>query len=396
MRILTLTNLYPPHHFGGYELSCSDVMNRLADRGHEIVVLTGDAHVGDVPEPSWSYPVKRELHLWWDWEAFAPSSPPATERVRGERRNQATFRRVVGEHRPDVVSVWGMGAMSLAPLAIAESAGIPLALTVQEHWLVYAHLWDPWTRVFDKRPWARPLGRGMRLVTRLPTLDQAAVNFVSAHTRDYTIRLSRWTFRDPQVIHLGIDRSDFPPEVLDDRPWSWRMLYVGRLDHNKGIATLVRAMASLPDSTALTIVGTGDPDVAEDLRRLAEDLGVRDRVEFATSSRSGLRERYRSADVLVFPSEWPEPFGLVPIEAMACGAPVVASGTGGSAEYLADGENCVTFTPADADSLVAAIQRVADSPELRRRIREGGLRTADRFTIDRYTDAMEEFLRSAH
>jgi glycosyltransferase involved in cell wall biosynthesis len=113
------------------------------------------------------------------------------------------------------------------------------------------------------------------------------------------------------------------------------------------------------------------------------------------SSRQQLRDHYCGADVVVFPSEWPEPFGLVPLEAMACGTPVVATGTGGSGEFLEDGVNCLLFTPGDPDALAKALSRLAEDPALRSRIVAGGTATARRMNMDVYADKLEVLHRRA-
>src|SRR5207245_3553434 len=84
-----------------------------------------------------------------------------------------------------------------------------------------------------------------------------------------------------------------------------------------------------------------------------------------------------------------EPFGLVPIEAMACATPVIATGTGGSAEFLEHEANCLLVPRGDTRALAAAVQRLASEPDLRARIVAGGLRTAHELTIDKMADALE-------
>ena len=89
-------------------------------------------------------------------------------------------------------------------------------------------------------------------------------------------------------------------------------------------------------------------------------------MRFERPPRDALAGVYAGADALLFCVEWPEPFGLVPLEAMAVGTPVVATGTGGSAEYLRDGENCLLVEPGDADARSPrAVRRLAGDPELR-------------------------------
>ena len=114
-----------------------------------------------------------------------------------------------------------------------------------------------------------------------------------------------------------------------------------------------------------------------------------DRVEFDAVDRSLLRERYRDADVVVFPSTWEEPFGVVPLEAMACATPVVATAVGGSAEFLFDGDNCLRFTPGDPEALAAAIERLANDAALRARLVDCGLNTARQLTFDRMARDLE-------
>jgi len=92
---------------------------------------------------------------------------------------------------------------------------------------------------------------------------------------------------------------------------------------------------------------------------------------------------------------WEEPWGLVPLEAMARGRPVVATGRGGSREYLRDGENCLLFAAGSAPSLAAALRRLAEDPGLRARLRDGGLATAPRHTEPVFNAAVEAAVAAA-
>jgi glycosyltransferase involved in cell wall biosynthesis len=97
----------------------------------------------------------------------------------------------------------------------------------------------------------------------------------------------------------------------------------------------------------------------------------------------------------VFPVTWDEPWGLVPLEAMAVGRPVVATGTGGSREYLADGENCLLFPADDARTLAARLRRLAGDPALRERVVAGGRRTAATYTEAAFEATVLEALEAA-
>jgi glycosyltransferase involved in cell wall biosynthesis len=105
------------------------------------------------------------------------------------------------------------------------------------------------------------------------------------------------------------------------------------------------------------------------------------------------RDRYLAADVTLFTSTIEqEAFGLVPLEAMASGCPVVSTGVGGSGEYCQHGVNCLRVPPGDLTALAAAVRRLAADPALRRRLVQGGLQTAARLTLDRQGACIEQCL----
>jgi D-inositol-3-phosphate glycosyltransferase len=172
-------------------------------------------------------------------------------------------------------------------------------------------------------------------------------------------------------------------------------LYVGRIHPTKGPDTAIRALAGCPPEATLRLQGRGDDAYIAELKALVSELGLDGRVSFAASARGELAPVYREADVLLFPSAWGEPFGLVPIEAMACATPVVATRDGGSAEYLRAEENCLAFEPGDADGLVGALHRLSFDEELRHRLVDRGLQTASTFTIDRFASDLELFHQQA-
>jgi glycosyltransferase involved in cell wall biosynthesis len=196
------------------------------------------------------------------------------------------------------------------------------------------------------------------------------------------------------VKHPGIDDALFQPAPPHDE-WKGRLLYLGRMDERKGVHVAIEALALLPDAT-LKVQGRGDPAYVERLGRRAVELGVRHRVEFTREPRERLPALYEEADAVLFPVQWDEPWGLVPIEAMAVGRPVIASGTGGSSEYLRHEDNCLIYEPrSDAAQLARAVERLANDAALRARVRDGGLTTAPRFTERRYNEAIAAALAEA-
>ncbi len=381
--------MYPPHHLGGYELMWQSAVEAFQARGHEVRVLTSGFRLPGIEERDG--PVYRELSWYWRDHGFPSLS--LRERLRLERANQSTLARHLAEWRPDVVSFWAMGGMSLALVEAVRRGGFRTVGVVHEDWMVYGPRVDGWQRAFG-RP---ALSRLAELATGIPTrlrLDEVdAWLFNSEATR--AAARSRWELPRTAVITPGVDL-----DLFEERPaseWSGRLLYVGRIDPRKGIATAIQALSLLPDAR-LRIVGSGDAAHLEDLHRLAREPGLDGRVAFDAVSRERLPEVYGEADAVLFPVTWEEPWGLVPLEAMAVGTPVIATGRGGSGEYLRDGENALLFAPAESpEALAGAVNRLAADAGLRERLRAGGARTAARHSLARFAEAIvaahEEVLR---
>lgn len=383
MRILTVGNMYPPHALGGYELTWRSAVVHLRRRGHEVRVLTSDYRNpgGDGEEDP---DVHRELQWYWRDHAFPRLG--LRERQALERHNARVFDRHVGELRPEVVNPWAMGGMSLSLLERARRAAIPTVVVVGDDWLVYGPKVDAWMRMFSRRPWAAPLARALTGVAtgvdwRYP--DRWIFNSETVRRRALTARSE---LRGTDVAHPGIEPDRFRPAPRP--PWRWRLLCLGRIDPRKGVDTAVRALAELPVEATLSIVGTGDTQHLAELRDLAGELGLDARMSFGRVPRSELRQAYGEADALLFPVRWEEPWGLVPLEAMAVGCPVVATGTGGSGEYLRHEENSLLFERDRPDELAASVRRLAGDEGLRQHLREGGLATAARFPESAYNEAI--------
>jgi glycosyltransferase involved in cell wall biosynthesis len=391
--------MYPPHHYGGYELACREVVDQLRERGHEVLVLTSQWRVDGVGEVAG----EREAGVWRDlelyWNDHVVLRPSLARRLAIERANQRRLQLALDAATPDVVSIWHMGAMSLGLLTSLAERGFPLVYTVADDWLIYGPQMDAWARLFLKRPrLARPVRRLTQVPTTLVELGSSGTFcFVSTCTMKRAEELGGWHFIDAAVVPLGINTRDFPvpAELPPGRGWRWRLLYVGRIDDRKGIDTVIRAMRHLPAGATLELVGRGDSRHRAHLEELAAELDLTTRVRFRVADRDELRTIYAAADVVVFPSTWEEPFGLVPLEAMACGTPVVATGSGGSGEFLTHDDNCLLFSPGDERALADALIRLEEDPALRQRLVRSGIRSAALLTTDRLSDDLESRLLSA-
>jgi glycosyltransferase involved in cell wall biosynthesis len=397
MRVLGVGSIYPPHHLGGYEVIWRGVMRHLREQGHEVRILATDFRREQVsPDAGEDPDVHRELDWYWrdhEWRRLG-----FRQRLELERRNAATFDRHVREFRPDAVTWWLLGGMSLSLVERARRAGIPATFFVLDYWLSYGREHDLWTRTWRRLKPLAPLGERIAGVpTRIDYADAGRWVFCSETMRRHALAngLRR---ADTTVLTPGVERSLLQAgQQQESREWRWRLLYAGRVVAQKGVGTAIEALAQLPPEAELKVVGDGDRAYRDELERLASALGVRERVHFhGLEPRERMSEVYRDADAVVFPVQWAEPWGLVPLEAMALGRPVVATGRGGSGDYLRDRENALLFEPGDASGLAQAVRTLAEDPVTRGELVARGRETAARHDEDSFNRlAAEQILAAA-
>ena len=385
MRVLTVGNMYPPHHLGGYELMWRSWVAHMRARGHEVRVLTTD-HRARHPDRAIAEDTDVHRELRWYWRDHDIPRVSAREALATERYNARVLERHLLALRPEAVSWWAMGGMSLSLLERVRDASLPALGVVVDEWMSYAPIVDGWQRRFGRRFLGRIAARLTGVPAPVAIAGGARWLFVSAYLRERAQAAGHDVGRS-RVSPAGIDLDSFPR--APQRPWQGRLLCLGRIDPRKGLTVALRALPRLPDCT-LRVVGAGDERHAAELRHLAAELGVAGRVHFDRVPRDRLATAYAEADALLFPVIWPEPFGLVPLEAMAVGRPVVTTGTGGSGEYLVGDRNCLLCSPSDEESLAAAVSRLAGDPALRTRLVEGGFATAEAHPERRFNEAVSE------
>lgn len=224
-----------------------------------------------------------------------------------------------------------------------------------------------------------------RVVATSKFEEQELKNFVSSSGRI-------------EVIPCGTDTSNFHPisqkearaklanigdSDLTFQPNDKLVLYVGRFDRRKGIETLVRACSKLTVcgdvDLRLLIVGGSNPTRKDGkerrrIEKIVEDVGLSEKTVFpGLVEHRELSLYYSSADVCVVPSDY-EPFGLVSLEAMACGTPVIASAVGGLKDTVISESNGLLVPPKDINAFSEAIGKVLRDSQFARYLGENGIR----------------------
>lgn len=396
MKILTITNLYPPYFLGGYELLCETVADELGNRNHEVRILTSDWKNDGANGRPVKANVYRHLKLYVPFGRTAGS-------MRGRKlatgyRNAIVTRKHIQEFQPDLIFIWSQLRLTLGASQIAEQSGIPTAYTFNDnHVLGYLPVEVNGSikkKILNK------------IETRIPgQLTTQGMKFSNATCISQTLKSELvdkgLPIQNSRVIYQGIKPEDFRPKSEPgkiNRPL--KLLYAGQLHSYKGVHTAIKAAHKLAanfqySDLKLSIVGDGDRKYVNQLASLA--VAGPARIEFdGRIAREELADYYRRHDILLFPSIWKEPFGLTHLEAMACGTPVISTTEGGPGEFLIDGKNALTFEKNNADQLAAQIKRLASCKTLGRNLAGQALEMIEnRFCLSRYTDELEEFLRES-
>ena len=367
MRLLFITNLYPPYVVGGNELLCDDVVRALRGRGHQVSVLCGRGR--DLPRHPDVFGAL-ELDLDRKEETLLGGRVPSPARPSActSSAPPATGRPVArsASRRPTSIVVWNLYMASLAPLVAARRSGRPVVVHVSDKWL-YFGLYDieallqatvPWKRaaLALARRTVQPLLRALAPPRGLVAISEFMKAFyVEAGVPEEEI----------EVIHLGVRTDLFTaaprlPRAPED---GLELLFVGSLWEGKGPHTAVRALGRVRRAGVkahLDVCGDGPDSFARVLQATVAEEGVGAHVTFhGRVGRDVVRRFTETHDVLVFASEWDEPFAAVPVEAMSAGMAVVATTAGGTPEAIVDGETGLLVPPRDPDALARALLRLA-------------------------------------
>lgn len=386
---------------GGMNVYVRDLTRELARRGHWVDVYTRSQ---DPTVPRISTALGRGARV-----IHIPAGP-----------QQPYPKHQVYDHLPEFVA---------GVLAQAEADGIRYDLLHSHYWLsgrVAGELRSVWGAPIVHM--FHTLGHMKNAVARTPqereppqriAVETEITRFadcIIAATSVEEEQLVRMYGADPariRVIPPGVDLERFRPiptaqakEQLALDPTCRSILFVGRIEPLKGIETLLRAIAlvarrhpELVCRMCVPIIG-GNPYSIEDndemirLQELREALGIRDVVTFlGAQDQDMLPYYYAAAEMVVMPSDY-ESFGMVALEAMACGTPVIASDVGGLAYLVRHGQTGYRVPARDEEALAAKVVRLLTDEGLRRRMGQRAACWAERFAWPRIADQIEEVYRS--
>jgi glycogen(starch) synthase len=407
MKLLFVSNLYPPYHLGGYEHLCHEVATRLTARGHKVQVLTSTFGVqGEVSEPG----IYRRLLLESDVYYYRPQQVFRYRSI--QTHNRQAVERTVREVAPDVVVVWGMWELSKdVATQLEELMGSRVLYYLASSWPVELSAHEAyWDSSADSA-----LGRSFKRIFR--GIVKARLR---SEWRPYSLRYdqvlaccqsvcdelaaARVKTGNMDVVYHGVDAELYTRAAQLARNQEadrLKVVFVGSLYSHKGVHTAIEAMDRLRriDATrpvTLDILGKGHPDYEEQLHAMVDRLQLHQVVTFHNPiPREQLPEFLADYNVLVLPSIWEEPLALISEEALAAQLVLVGTLRGGTKELLEPGVNGLAFPAEDANALAQQLLQLATDPALRRRLAQAGWQTVvDRFTMTKTLDEFERHLNA--
>lgn len=409
MRILFLSNLYPPHVIGGYETLCREAVEGLMERGHRVSVLTSTYGYGrEVMEDN----VHRLLSLESDLQFYKMKN--AWSYPKRNQRNLEHLDRLIKNEKPDIVFIWGMWNLSKRVAEEAERLmGPRVVYYLANPWPIEVNMhqkfWDAPATSFVRNI----VKKAMRIPARFILRDEwqkVPLRFehapcCSIAQRDQLLDAGV-PLKDAPVIYEGVDLRNYLTQA-EKRDWEnadgiLSLVFVGILAEHKGVHITIEALKQLSADerkrVSLTILGKGHEQYTERLHKLVQTNQLSDVVTFCDPiPRSKLPGFLGRFDVLLLPSIWSEPLARIMQEGLASGMVVIGSATGGTAETIIHGRNGLLFKSGDSAELAEQVRFLLDHPERQRALAKEGMRTArERFDINIMIGEIEKYLEKVH
>ncbi len=416
MHILFPSDVFPPGSVGGAAWSAHTLAHALCNRGQHVTVVVpvpGQPALHDMP--SGDLPV---LH----WRYRAPRLPFVQNYVRHEWLWQPLADLLTHLGATSPCDRWLIHAQHVqtTPAAVlaGQRLGVPVVATVRDHWP-----WDYFATGLHGNRLPYPQMSWAGLATDLPArlgavpgvLAWAAIPYILAHVRrraaflaraDAVIAVSQYIARRLEAI-VPPERIQVIPNMVDclttekiaamppETPLPERfMLFVGKLERNKGAGLLVTIFRALQQAAALdremlpTLLIAGSGALQAEIERDLAKLGV-PTYFLAWAPHDEVLRLMARCELLLFPSVWGEPLSRVLLEASMLGAPILAMPTGGTPDILTDGVNgALAATP---DAFAHRMALLLRRPEERRRLGEQARHMArQRFAVEVVAPQVEE------
>jgi glycosyltransferase involved in cell wall biosynthesis len=376
MKILMVNYEYPPLGGGG-GIAMMEIAEELARR-HEVHVLTsGTKELPEVEKHgSRNLTIHRAYVIGRSDRATASFASMGAFLPAAVRKGN----KILAEHRLDVMNTWFAIPSGIPGAAIARKHKVPHLLTV-----IGGDIYDPSKWYSPHRFF--PAGLAVKRVLQQADAHVAISTDIAGRTRDY------FGFDKPiEVIPLGIAEPELVPATRSDLGMDDSNKYivaVGRLVRRKDYPTLLRAVRDLDrDDTHLMLLGDG-PE-RDNLAALAAELGIGDRVHLKGFVSDELKYQILSNSDVFTLASLHEGFGVVYLEAMYCGLPVIAADEGGQVDLLQDGETGRLVPIGDKDAMARSLREILENEEIAGRMGNYNQQRFQEFSVANLARRYEE------
>ena len=383
MRLLLITNLYPPQELGGYGRCMADFAWGLQQRGHTVQVVSSDAlYLGPSRSGPSGEPVDRRLQLKGSFQGGVQQLEEPDARAAVDVNNCSLLNLWLEQGNWDGILLGNLDLLGTELLVPLLASGLPLL-----HHIGFVTPPYPPEQMPPRSSRYRVLAASTAVLQCLKkagmAVDDAAVIYPGA-----------------RVDLFGKDKIGRPlpptPNGTSGRPL--RVCFAGLKMVSKGPHTLLEALLQLKrkrvDVHVMLAGGTYQADYAQRLRQFCSDHKLNSQVDFLPQlNREQLARFFRLNHVCVFSSLYPEAFGIVAAEAMASGLALVSTGVGGAAEVFEDGISGLHYPSGDSTALAERLEKLAQHPELLMRLREAGeQRVRQHFSVNASVQQLEALI----
>jgi glycosyltransferase involved in cell wall biosynthesis len=407
MKILVITGSYPPHHSGGYELRSKDILDRLRQRGNDIVILTTKCPDGKCYLHPDEKNVFRILHQ-------EPGPENLFKKILFEYQDIDLLHKNICGHKPDLLYLFHVINLTRTIFPYLAENHIPVVFDEGGKGYLYSfsHRGTWYSFVCHKsKSWLKNCVKYI-LVKCISLLSHDLLKQRWAWPSDIQVYFNSYLNRNNAiqagvnaisfpVIHSGIDERQFSYRPREEIGMPIRILVPGRIEPRKGQLDSVSLLASLLKKNIdarVTIIGKCNS--ASYLQIILEKirvLGIEDKVIILPMMGHGdLVSLYHSSDICFFPSYAKTGFSRIPLEAMACGSLVFSYGNEGSDEILMNSENGFIVPDGNTHAIVEIICHLSQEKiQYQKMIRNARKYIEELHTMDLYIDQIDSVLNKA-
>ncbi len=406
MRILVITNFFPPHDVGGAEIAAYNTCHGLIKRGVDVSVLVVNTRMAETQNRRYElenvpvHQVHYPPHLFHNpfLQVFDP-------------RVYRTVTAEIQSVQPDLVHVHNISGTTLAPFVACRRLNVPLMLTLHDHWLLCPNnmlyknggelcnpaeqpencgrcfrRYDFWGNVPRRRQIFSYLVENVRYFIS-PSQKLVELHVAAGYDRA-RFRVVPYGIK-PTLFHTPSD--PFVGETVREGGLFHTLLFAGAVAETKGIRVLVETLPALSkhiDRFRLVVAGTGDEELMDTLRQYDPSIvRMLGRVPFLE-----MRALYATADITIVPSTWYDNSPMVIYESLMAGTPVLGSAIGGIPELIEEGKTGYIVPPGDAAALIEGVLQHFDRPAHERRAMRRRCATYARanMTMEHHLDHLQQ------